>query len=398
MMEDSRDSFNLWKMLLVIARRKLFIVTFVSICTVGALVIALLLPKWYRAKTSILPSQYDQYMGLSGNFAEFTMSSAGFELPIMATPSDVYATMLKSETVRRAVIDDLGLQDHYGIKSMHKILVFLRDNTDIKVTGEGVVELYYEDKNPEMAAQIANAYIHHLDELNREVRSGKAKSDREFISGRLDRTKANLDSAQAALLRFQQENSTIDLDKQRDLSLDAAAKIKGQLALTRVALDVKKRSYSEDHPEVRRLTLEVEELENQLKNLETGKGKLSYLNLPLDEIPALSVKYADLKSEVGIQEKIYDLLTGMYEEARIKEQKDTPTISVLETAYPPEIKYRPKRGLIVVAAFLASLCLAVLIALFADYLENLRRTSPSDFELMDQVRKKLTGKTGYSDS
>jgi len=398
MMEDSRDSFNLWKMLLVIARRKVFIASFVSICTVGALVIALVLPKWYRAKTSILPSQYDQYMGLSGNFAEFTMSSAGFELPIMATPSDVYATMLKSETVRRAVIDELNLRDHFGMKSMHQMLVHLRDYTDIKVTGEGVVELYYEDKDPETAAQIANAYIHHLDELNREVRSGKAKSDRQFISGRLERTKANLDSAQAALLQFQQANSTIDLDKQRDLSLDAAAKIKTQLALTRVSLDVKLRSYSEDHPEVKRLKLEVEELENQLKALETGKGRLSYLNMPLDEIPALSVKYADLESEVAVQGKIYDQLTGMYEEARIKEQKDTPTISVLETAYPPEIKYRPKRGLIVVAAFLAACCLAVLIALFADYLEDLRRTSPSDFELMDQVRKKLTGKTGYPDS
>jgi tyrosine-protein kinase Etk/Wzc len=234
--------------------------------------------------------------------------------------------------------------------------------------------------------------------LNREVRSSKAKYDRIFISGRLARTKANLDSAQAALLDFQEKNSTVDLDKQRDLSLDAAAKIKTQLALTRVSLDVKRRSYSEDHPEVRRLELEVKELENQLKALETGRGQLSYLNLPLDEIPSLSVKYADLKSEVGIQEKIYDLLTGMYEEARIKEQKDTPTISVLETAYPPEIKYLPKRGLIIVSSFMASLCLAILLALFADYIENLRRTSPSDFELMDQVRKKLSGKPGYPDS
>lgn len=398
MMEDSRDSFNLWKMLLVLAKRKVFIVAFVSVCTVGAVAVAFLLPKWYRAKTSILPSRYDQHMGISGNFAEYTMSSAGFELPIMATPSDVYATMLKSETVRRAVIDELKLRDHFGIKSMHKMLVHLHDKTNIKVTGEGVVQLYYEDKDPEMAARIANSYIRHLDELNREVRSGKAKSDRLFIHGRLEATKANLDSAQAALLDFQHKNSTINLDKQRDLALDAAAKLKTQLALTRVSLDVKSRSYSPDHPEVKRLKLEVEELEHQLADLETGRGKSSYLNLPLAKIPSLSAQYADLQSEVAVQEKIYDLLTGMYEEARIKEQKDTPTISVLETAYPPEIKYRPMRSLIVLSTFLASICLSVLIALFADYLENLRRISPSDFELMDQVRKRLTGKTGYSDS
>ena len=53
---------------------------------------------------------------------------------------------------------------------------------------------------------------------------------------------------------------------------------------------------------------------------------------------------------------------------------------------------------VVMAVFFASLVLAVFISLFADYLENLRRTSPADFELMDQAIKKFTGRTGYSDS
>jgi len=397
-MEDSGGHFNLWILLLVLARRKLFIAAFVLVCTVGAVVVALVLPEWFRAKTSILPSQYDQSLGISGNFAQFTMSSAGFELPIMATPSDVYATMLKSETVRRAVIEELDLREYFDIHSMHELLLYFEDKTDIKVTGEGIVQLYFEDKDPEMSARIANAYIEHLDELNREVRAGKAKSDREFIHGRLITTKVNLDSAQAALLRFQDENKAVDLDKQRDLAINAAAQIKIQLALRKVSLDVKQRSYSDDHPDIQRLKLEVEELERQLMALEKGEGEVSPLNLPLSEIPRLTIRYADLKAEVAIQEKVYGMLTELYEEARIKEQKDTPTISILETAYPPEIKYRPKRAMIVLATFIAALALAILIALFAGYLENLRRTSPSDFELMNQVRRKLTGKTGYSDS
>jgi tyrosine-protein kinase Etk/Wzc len=398
MIEDSSGRFNLWKMLLVLARRKVFITVFVLLCTAGAVVIALVLPKWYRAKASILPTQSDQQLGISGSFAQFTMSSAGFELPIMATPSDVYATMLQSETVRRAVIGELDLKRYFDTRSLHELLLYLDDKTDIKVTGEGVVQLYFEDKDPEMAARIANAYIKHLDGLNREVRAGKAKSDKEFIFNRLVSTRAKLDTAQAQLLQFQNDNNAVDLEKQRDLAINAAADIKTQLALTRVSLDVRRRSYSADHPDVRRLELEVEELERQLAALEKGDGKKSFLNLPLSEIPGLSMRYADLKAEVVLQEKVYSLLTEMHEEARIKEQKDTPTISVLEIAYPPEIKYKPKRAIIVLAAFIASLALAILIALFADYLENLRRTSPSDFELMNQVRKRLTGKTGYTDS
>jgi tyrosine-protein kinase Etk/Wzc len=398
MMEDNNRNFNLWKILVVLAHRKVFIVSFVLVCTLAAVTVALVLPKWYRAKSSILPSQYDQNIGLSGNFAQYTMTSAGFDLPIMATPSDVYATMLKSETIGRAVIGELNLLDYYHEPSVQKCLLYLKDKLKITVTGEGVIELYFQDKNPEMAAKVANAYIKQLDILNREVKSSKARSDREFIYQRLQTTKNMLDSAQARLLAFQKENKALDLERQRDLALDAAAGLKSQLALKSVELDVKKRVYSADHPEIQRLEVEVNELKRQLSGLEHGNGNDSYLNMPLVEIPRLTAEYADLKSDVEIQEKVYVLLTELYEEAQIKEQKDTPTIAILETAYPPEIRYKPMRSLIVIAAFLGSLALAIFISLFADYLENLRRTSPSDFELMDRARKNFTGRTGYGDS
>lgn len=397
-MEDNSRNFNLWKMLLVLAHRKVFIVSFILMCTIVAVAIALLLPEWYRAKTSILPSQHDQQIGISGTFAQFTMSTAGFDLPIMATPSDVYATMLRSETVRRAVIEELSLHDYYGQSSVQRCLHYLSDKTKVKVTGEGVIELYFLDKDPEMAARVANGYIKHLDAVNREVRAGKARSDRKFIFDRLQSTKTQVDNAQARLLQFQKDNNAIDLEKQRDMALEAASEIRTQLALTRVSLDVKKKAYSGDHPEVRQLVLEVNELNHQLEVIEKGDGRDSYFSLPLSDIPGLSAQYAELKADAVLQEKVYSMLTELYEEARIKEQKDTPTISVLETAYPPEIKYRPKRSIIVLATFFASIILAVFISLFADYLENLRRTSPSDYELIDQARKKFTGKTGYSDS
>ena len=40
MIEESQGNFNLWRMLVVLARRKIFIVSFVLICTVVAVVVA----------------------------------------------------------------------------------------------------------------------------------------------------------------------------------------------------------------------------------------------------------------------------------------------------------------------------------------------------------------------
>ncbi len=398
-MEESNRSFNLWKMLLVIARRKKFIIGLVLLSTVAAVVIALILPKWYRAKTSILPSQYDQPLGITGSFAQLSLSSAGFELPIMVTPSDVYATILKSETIARAVIEENNLPDHLGIKSVHECRLYLRDKTEIDVTGEGIVEVYFEDRDPETAARVANSYISNLDRLNRRIKASKAGSDKEFIGHRLNTTVALLDSARAKMLAFQKKHKAIDLEQQKEMAISAASELKKRLALVEVSLEVKRKIYSDAHPEVRRLKNEVDQLKRQLTVIEKGSGRdNSYFGLALEDMPQLAVRYAELEADIEIQEKVRDLLTGLYEEARIKEQKDTPTISVLETAYPPKIKYRPKRTIIVCAAFGISLLLAVFIALFADYLENLRRNSPSDFELVNQVRDEITGKTGYTDS
>lgn len=399
MIGESPSAFNLWRLLLVLARRRTFIIGFVLTATIVAIATAFILPKWYRAKTSILPSLYDQSLGITGNFVQYALSSSGFELPMMATPSDVYGTMLKSETILRAVIDDNKLLSYLKEDSYQKAGEYLRDKTQIKITGEGVVELYFQDKNPQVAAQIANSYVAHLDKLNREVKAAKARADKEFILHRLNATKAALDSARADLLSFQTENKAIDLDQQKGIALSAATELKSRLTVTQVNLDIKKNLYSPGHPEIKRLETEIGELKRQLSLIETGAaGRDSYFTLGLAEIPQLAGRYAELKANLDIQTRVYDLLTGMYEEASIKEQKDTPTIAVLETAYPPELKYRPKRTLIVVLTFAASLVLSLFMALFAEYVDNLRRSFPAEYDLLRQARNEFTGKRGFPGS
>ena len=399
MITDTKGAFNLWQLLLVLARRRKFIVGFVLLATVTGVVVALVLPKWYRAKTSILPAQYDQPLGISGSFAQYTLSTSGFQLPIMATPSDVYATMLKSETVARGVITDNDLLNYLHLKSPQECERYLLGKTSVKITGEGVVELYFMDRDPAMAATVANSYIVHLDRLNREVKAAKARSDKAFIHGRLQATKTLLDSARAGLLAFQTTYKAIDLPRQKEVALQAATELKSRLVMTQVTLDVKRNAYSPNHPDIRQLEYEIAQLRYQLAIIEDGSGVTqSYFDLGLSTMPELAVRYAELQGNVTIQEKVYELLTNLFEEARIKEQKDTPTIAVLETAYPPELKYRPQRSIIVMAAFAGSLVLALFLALFADYLQHLRRSSPSDFDLIMQARNEFTGKTGYPDS
>lgn len=388
-MQDMRNTFTIWNLFLAIARHRVFVVGFVVLATVVALVIALILPKWYRAEASILPSTTDQTLGITGNYMQYSLSSTGFELPLMATPSDVYATMLKSSTIGRRVIEDQKLLDYFKIDSWQKCLRYLNDKMDVKVTHEGIVEVYFADKDPQRAADIANSYIHQLDILNREVKAAKARADKEFIQNRLETTRLRLDSARTKLLEFQSKNKTVDIDKQMEVAIATATDLRSRLAQAEIELDLKRRSFSENHNAVQELRREVTELRNKLNMLETGTSDSSFMGLSLAEFPGLSIRLAELRAEVQLHEKVYSLLTSLFEEARIKEQRDTPTIAVLEKAFPPEFKYRPKRAYIVAGTFIGSLVLALLVVLGADYIENLRARSPGDYALMQQAREAL---------
>ncbi|GAJ22508.1 unnamed protein product, partial [marine sediment metagenome] len=73
-------------------------------------------------------------------------------------------------------------------------------------------------------------------------------------------------------------------------------------------------------------------------------------SIPFAKLPELSLEYVRLLRDAKVQEAIYELLTQQYEQAKIMEVKDTPTVQILDRASPPEKKTSPKRSRIVIMA------------------------------------------------
>jgi len=61
----------------------------------------------------------------------------------------------------------------------------LRENTNMDASDEGIVYIAVEDRDPNRAAAIANAYVEELDEQNKRLSSGQATSKRVFLETRL---------------------------------------------------------------------------------------------------------------------------------------------------------------------------------------------------------------------
>ncbi len=373
---------------LLLAKWRRFILrTVLLVCAVSTIVL-LLLPNWYRASTSILPPEREASLsGLASSLLQGVGIMGGQEmvLPAFATPSNVYASILKSRTVVESVINRHGLKERYKCKKMDDAIKECLSHTKVKVGPEGIVTLSFEDTDSRRAADVANSFVELLNTINQEVNSARARNNRVFLGERLSSTRASLEQAEDTLRGFQEENKAISLDEQMKAQIQNVAELEGRLAMAEIELGLLQRTLTPGHPEIVRKQMEISEVRRKIQNLSVGvPGSEDYgtLAVPFTQVPMLALQYGRLLRELKIQETLFRLLTEQYEHAKIQEVKDTPTIQILDAARPPDKKSRPKRLIILVIAGGLSLIFSVLFAAASEHLSRLKATRPEEWETL----------------
>jgi uncharacterized protein involved in exopolysaccharide biosynthesis len=84
----------------------------------------------------------------------------------------------------------------------------------------------------------------------------------------------------------------------------------------------------------------LQELRNQYNKMEMGNQ--DYL-LAFKDVPELGRDLAKIVREVKIQNEVYLLLQQQYFKERIQENRDLPTIEVLDEAIPPTKAASPRK-------------------------------------------------------
>jgi uncharacterized protein involved in exopolysaccharide biosynthesis len=302
--------------------------------------VSFLLPKWYTARATILPPTAggDSF----GIMAALIESSALSQLGMLSTasPSDVYGEILESRTLREGLIQKFDLQRLYKRKNLDLTLKELATHIHVDVNKAGIIEVDVEDRDPKRAADMANALVTGLDEFNRTTFSTTASRSREFLQKRLEDVQARLTAAEAALTAYERSHKVIAATEA------SAAEGVGGIIARKLSLQVQRSyvaSYSRpDSPTLRSLDAEIAAIDQELA-----------------KVPSLKQQGARLVLDAEIQRKVFTLLTAQYEDARIQETRDTPTVSVLDKARPPQLKSKPKRSLIVLFAAVVAAVLAV---------------------------------------
>jgi uncharacterized protein involved in exopolysaccharide biosynthesis len=360
---DEVTLFDYWQ---VISKRKWGIIALGAVMTMGTLVVSFLLPKIYESTATLLPQlESNNGVGLGALFASGAASSAAQSLGISlpgspATPTDVFTAMLKSRIMADDIIRRFNLMEHYETKTMHDARGSLEGATRIVVTKEKVIKVAVEDRDPQLASDIANFYVSNLDRLNQTLSVSKARENRKFIEQRVAETQTALVKVEDALKEFQTQNRTVAIEAQSKAMIEATAMIQAQIMAQEVQLQVMGSYLSSNNPEIARVQSSISELRKQLQIMETGKsGKERLpgdrLRPAITSVPTLALEYGRLARDLKVQETLYALLISQYEQAKLTEARDTPTVQVLDPAIPAERKSRPKILLNVLIAGILSL-------------------------------------------
>lgn len=368
----------------VIVKWRVFLVRNVLIIVLIAIVISFLLPKRFTAKATILPpsSQQQGILGMfSGGIAAGLSAAALAQggLPGMVTPSDLYAAIMNSASIRGKIIRDFGLQKEFRTKTMDDTYKALDKIVRISVSPEGIISVSVTYENKLLATEIANAFVNELDRFNTETAMTVGKKYRIFIEQRLKETQDSLQTAEESLRTFQEENRTVSLDAEMQAAIETIAQLKSQIIMYEVQKGAWSSAGQTDNPYLHNINRELSALRRQLSKIEIGgptEGKTGFgagFAVPLMRLPEVALKYARLYRDVKVQVAIYELLAQQYEQAKIMELKDTPTVQFLDRASPPEKRSFPRRKLIVILAFIFSSIFSVIFIFTAEYVNKIKQ-------------------------
>jgi uncharacterized protein involved in exopolysaccharide biosynthesis len=332
----------------IIWAQRSFIVRTTMLGLVLATALAFLIPKRYQATARLMPPDNRSAPGmLAGMRLEGSLRNAGAELMGLKTPGALFVAILQSRSVKDRVITRFDLRRVYGMRRWEDARLRLAASTSVSEDRKsGVITIQVTDRSPQRAAEMAANYVEELDRLVVQLTTSAAHRERVFLEGRLEGVERDLRDAEQEFSRFASQNTAIDIKEQSKATVEAAARLEGQLIASEAELQGLREIYTDSNVRVRSVAARISELRRQLQRLGAGdqsaRGAES-LYPSIRQLPLLGVGYADLYRRTKVQEAVFETLTREYEMAKVEEAKETPSVKVLDPALVPERKSYPPR-------------------------------------------------------
>ena len=384
-MQDEDDEISLLDLLQVVADNLRMLVLGPLLAGLMALGIAFAIPPTFTATTKFMPPQQQQ----SGTAAMLQSLGALGGLAGAASglknPGEQYVAFLKSRTVEDALITRFDLAARYDAQLNADARKELNTNTLIASGKDGLITIDASDRDPQFAAQLANAYVDELAKLLNRLAITEAQQRRLFFEKQLANAKDNLVKAEQALKASGLNSSALKASPVA--AVEGLAKLQAAIAAQQIKVASMRGYLSESAPDFKQAQVELSAMRGQMARADQAD--------PTSNATAGDSDYVAKFRDFKYHETLFELFAKQYEMARVDESREGAIIQVVDPAQAPERKAKPKKGLI---ALIAALATGVALLLFIFVRQALRGAAqtPESAEKMLRLRQawsKALGRT-----
>jgi len=374
------------------------ILNFLIVCTL-AVGVSYMVPKTYLASATVLPATSDmQSMGISSLLSDIPdIGGLGSLMAGLGSEGTTIVAVLNSRSLKDSLINKFDLMNRYKTVTMIETRKALEKDIGYELTEEGTIKIYsraktkyfsFGDKDNEAKNHCYNMAIYILDlldDMNQKLRAESARNQRQFIESRFLQNKNDLESVADEFRRFQKRTGIISLEEQTKATIQVIAQLKAMIVAKEVEIEQLKQIMSPENTMILNARKELSGLQIKYNHLIEGQVNQTPDLFPaINDLPDLGIEYLRLYRDLTIQEKIQEIIVPMYEQAKIQEAKDTPSLQVIDHVVIPDKKLKPKRAFIVLFAGFT----AILASLFFIYLKvNLEYISVHNRDTYDKLQK-----------
>lgn len=444
---------TLYQILIILRARYRQVLAITLLTVLATMAVSSALPKIYRA-TSVVLLNFKGTDPVTG-----TTLAAQLVPGYMATQLDI-AT---SKDVALKAVDNLGLinnptlQHRFGSEGTGELRDWLADRLlksieVIPARESSVMSFVVRDRDPEMAAAIANGMANAYQQVNLRLKVDPLQKASNYLADQVKVLRGNFEEAEQKLSRYQQEHGLVNVDNRFDventrlnelanqfavaqaqrMEADSREKavlgggaaespdvissplilnLKNELAQSEAKFMQLSQNLDKNHPQYQAAKAELDRLRSELNhtiantassvsnNAHILRQREGEVHAALDAQKAKVLEVNRSRDELQVLEKeaesaqhAYDAATQRYTQTTMEGQSNQSDVSILSSAVVPRIPYSPNLIFNTVAAAALGLMLAIAFALILEMLSP-RLRSVND--LVDVLNAPVLGTVSW---
>lgn len=356
---------SLPRLIVRMARYRVWLVAVPMLVAVVALAVNLMSPPRYTALARLLPPRTNTATAQSMLNQIGGTETIGASALTLKSPSELYASLFLSRSVQDSIIARFGLASRYGEPDMDALRQILTGLTHVDVREDGIIELRFDDTDPQAASAIVNGMIDAVYFKAQELSRAESENRLAFYDQIIAETRRRLVEAENRLRTLEAETGYTRLKGQEETTSLTVGDLESALLARETQLARMRATATDAHPSVQRILREIAALRERRRTIGGGSPRAQgtttpdALILPVDRFPSLQARIEPARREVDIQNEVLEHLMKARQLSRIDEKRDLSNVQVLDRAVPPTRTSGPRtvRNVLLAAAIAGVLVL-----------------------------------------